>query len=132
MEMEGDQGGSERDVGVGGETSALNFREDMLTSKQRELEGGITNVRFPRSTEPLVFLCQPRLRVRKVRGNSPETLARQDRREDGMDGRAKCVRARTHTHIVRKPSNDCCGEHSFGTRAYSSSPTAWFPPEADK
>ena len=51
----------ERDVGVGGETSALNFREDMLTSRWREQEGGITNVRFPLSTEPLVFLYQSRL-----------------------------------------------------------------------
>ena len=86
------------------------------------------------STEPLalVFLYQPRrLRVRKVRGNSPETLARQDRRrEDGMDhGWPGDVRSLTHAHIVRKPSNDCCGEPTDGTRAYSYSLAAWFPPK---
>ena len=99
----------ERDVGVGGETSALNFREDMLTSRWREQEGGITNVRFPLlSTEPLVFLYQPRA----AQGKKSSGKLTGDISQAGRDGWPGEVRSRTHTHIVRKPFNDCRREHS--------------------
>ena len=99
---------NERDVGVGGETSALNFREDTHT--------GGTNERTNERRRAFLF------HIRTVLGSGEDKFGETHRghKPGRQAGRLPVAlwlgEMRTHTRRrsqgVRKPCNDCRGEHS--------------------